>query len=51
MTREELKQAAIECLGKAFKGGKVSVVVVQAALSIVLTPDSTPGWGAEPPRA
>lgn len=39
MSREELKQAAVECLAKAFKGEDVPVHVVQAAVSIVLTPE------------
>lgn len=39
MTREEMKQAAIDCLGKAFKEGGVDPHLVQAAVSIVLTPD------------
>jgi hypothetical protein len=41
MTREELKQAAIECLGKAFKspsGARIPSDVVQAAVAIVLAP-------------
>jgi len=38
MSREELKQAAIDCLAKAFKGEEIPVHVVQAAVSIVLTP-------------
>lgn len=38
MSREELKEAAINCLAKAFKGDEVPVHVVQAATAIVLTP-------------
>jgi hypothetical protein len=40
VTREELKRAAIECLGKAFTGdASIGAHVVQAAVAIVLTPD------------
>lgn len=39
MSREELKQAAIECLAKAFKGDEIPAHVVQAAVAIVLTPE------------
>lgn len=39
MTRDELKQAAIDILGKAFKGDEVPVHVVQAAVAIILTPE------------
>jgi hypothetical protein len=42
MTRDELKQSAIECLAKAFAGKKVEVHVIQAAVSIVLSPDPEP---------
>ena len=38
MTHDELKQTAVECLAKAFKGEEVPVHVVQAATAIVLTP-------------
>ena len=38
MKHEELKQAAVECLAKAFKGEQVPAHVVQAATAIVLTP-------------
>lgn len=41
MTFEEVRQAAIECLSKALRGGEVPVHVVQAAVSILLM---------EPPR-
>jgi hypothetical protein len=37
MTQKELKQAAVECLAKAFKGGKVPPYVVSAATSVVLS--------------
>lgn len=37
MTQEQLRQAAIDCLVKAFTGSDVQVHVVQAAVSIVLT--------------
>lgn len=45
MTGEELKQAACECLAKAFKGEEVTAHVVQAAvsvLSIMGTPHDPP---------
>jgi hypothetical protein len=42
MTREELKQAAIDFLGKALKGEDVAAYVVQAAVSILLAPDDEP---------
>ena len=38
MTHEELRVAAINYLAKAFKGGEVPVHVVQAAVSILMTP-------------
>jgi len=39
MTHNELRQAAIDCLARAFKGeGDVQPYVVQAAVSIALTP-------------
>ena len=40
MTHEELKRKAIDCLAKAFKGEKVPVHVVQAAVTISLAPKS-----------
>lgn len=42
MTREELKQEAIDCLAKAFKGEEVPTHVVQAAVSILVTPEPKP---------
>jgi len=37
MTNDELKQAARECLGKAFKGdGSIPQHVVQAAVAILV---------------
>lgn len=43
MKREELKQAAIDCLAKAFKGdGTISAHVVQAAVSILVMPEPKP---------
>jgi hypothetical protein len=43
MTREELRKAAIECLGKAFKTQASDPVppshVLQAAVSVLLAPD------------
>jgi len=36
MTQEELKQAAIDYLGRAFRGKDAQVQLVQAAVSIVL---------------
>lgn len=45
MTRDELKQAAIDCLGQAFKAANADTVplahVVQAAVTILLTPEPT----------
>jgi hypothetical protein len=41
MTHEEMKQAAIDCLAKAFKGEDVPAHVVQAATAIVLSPPPT----------
>ena len=38
MSQTELKQAAIDVLGKAFKGDEIPAHVVQAALAVVLTP-------------
>lgn len=38
MTREELKQAAINCLVEVFKGKDMPVHVVNAAIAIVLAP-------------
>lgn len=46
MTREELKQVAIECLAKAFKGdSSIPAHVVQSATAIVLTPASETSTG------
>lgn len=42
MTQQELKQAAIECLAKAFRGDGVDPSVVQAALAIVLAQSQPP---------
>lgn len=43
MTHAELRQAAIDCLHKAFTGGAdVSNHVVQAATAIVLSPEPKP---------
>lgn len=45
MTRENLKQAAIEYLGRVFSGNnndEVTVVLVNAAVAIVLAPDDAP---------
>lgn len=39
MTHGELKQAAIDCLGKAFYGQDIPVHVVQAATAVVLSPE------------
>lgn len=40
MTHEELKQAAMECLKKAFTGtDTVPAHIAQAAVAIVLTPE------------
>ena len=39
MTHAELRQAAIEYLVQAFKDGKAESQVIQAAVSIVLTPE------------
>ena len=39
VTREELKQAAIDCLAKAFKREAIPAHVVQAAVQILLIPD------------
>lgn len=45
MTPAELKQAAIDCLGKAFKGDtasrRIPTHVIQAAVVVVTTPLST----------
>jgi hypothetical protein len=50
MSRDELRQAAIDCLANAFKGeslkggpdgADVPSHVVQAAVAIVLTPDES----------
>lgn len=41
MSREELKAAAVEMLGKVFKGQDVPVHVVQAAVAIILAPPPT----------
>jgi hypothetical protein len=41
MTRDELKQAAIDVLAKAFKGDEVPAHVVQAAVSVLLYADPT----------
>lgn len=37
MTRAELKQAAIECLAKAFQGDRIPEHVVAAATAVVLS--------------
>lgn len=42
MTRDELKQAAVESLAKAFRGDEVPVHVVQAAVAIILAVDPKP---------
>lgn len=46
MTRDELKQAAIECLGRTFKATGIDPVpqahVLQAAVAILATPDPKP---------
>ncbi len=39
MTRDELKAAAIDVLGKAFKEGKVEPHIVQAAIAVIFTPE------------
>jgi hypothetical protein len=39
MTYKELKQLALECLAKSFRGEVIPSHVVQAAVSIVLTPE------------
>lgn len=39
VTREQLRQEAMDCLVKALKGGDIPVHVVQAAVSLVLTPE------------
>lgn len=38
MTYDELRQAAIDCLGKVFKGDKAEPHVVQSAVAVVLAP-------------
>lgn len=40
MTTEELKQAAVDLLARAFKGETVPSHVVQAAVAVLLTPAS-----------
>jgi hypothetical protein len=45
MTPTELRQAAIDCLGKAFKGDaasrRIPMHVIQAAVVIITTPTTT----------
>lgn len=38
MSHADLQQAAIACLAKAFNGDDIPAHVVQAAVSVILTP-------------